>query len=455
MNSSGVYQKLIEEYVSNVSLHLEGVPPQESLEMLDEVREVLHAKLLEDVTGSFDPVEVLDEPSAYASRLLDAAGYLTPAPYIARKSPNRKRNAVYAVLLFLILLAIPFRVVPSLSNAVSNILNRVPIFGFFLLFLYVFLITIFLVRALGGSVTGWLNALTFQFKKQIDRLPLGSGFLKFLEQLRPVWWFLRAWTLAILISYQSDSILEKHFYPVPSMQGHRSIGLLLFAFLVVGSFAVGKHAITVKQNTWFIPLVIINVTLAFMFSAILFSQADFNNLKHEQRVDASFEPTLGTQIGASCTKENEAINKPGSGGGTLFCLKTPQGLFWNDFDTVTGNTYLNTVLPSCNTRVYSKSTLTPEMTQLAENYFRDRNLLPVKVTMWGEANRELFAEGIRPCSNGIGVSLGAYSGFIPKEASAGWAILIVHKTDQFGDTNFLRIVKIGDTYKVIDVGTSP
>lgn len=99
--------------------------------------------------------------------------------------------------------------------------------------------------------------------------------------------------------------------------------------------------------------------------------------------------------------------------------------------------------------------LTPGMIQLAENYYKDRNLLPVKVTMWGEANRALFAEGIRPCSNGIGSSIGAYSGFIPKEASAGWSIMVVHKGNEFGNTNFLRIVKVGSAYKVMDGGTSP
>ncbi len=301
-------------------------------------------------------------------------------------------------------------------------------------------------------MTERLITLILRLRKQVSRLPLGSGFLRFLDQLRPVWWFLRAWTLAILISHQLDRVWEKHYYPVPSIQGHRSLGLLLFAFVVAGSFVFGNHSLAAKKNVWFIPLIIINVTLAFMFSVILFSQADFNHLKQVQRVGA--QPKLGTQIGALCTKENEAINKPGNGGGTLFCLKTPKGLFWHDFDTVTGNAYLNTVLPSCNTRMYTKSILTPEMIRLAENYFKDRNLLPVKVTMLGEANRGLLAEGIRTCSNGIGVSLGGYSGFIPHEASTGWAIMVVHKPDQFGDTNILKMVKIGGAYKIVAIGTS-
>ncbi|GEM_PF-1156991 len=455
MNSSGDRQKLIEEYVSNVSLHLDGVPRQESLEMLDEVREVLHAKLLEDATQSFNPFQVLGEPSDYALRLLDAAGYLSSAPYTAGKSPNRKRSAAYVVLLFFALVAIPLRIFPSISDAVSNILHRVPFFGVSLFVLYAFLLVIFVVGAFRGSITEKLITLSLLTRKQVSRLPLGSAFLRFLDQLRPVWWFLRAWTLAILISHQSDPVWEKHYYPVPSIHGHRSLGLLLFAFLVVGSFVLGNHVITVKKNVWFIPLLVINVILAFMFSVILFSHADFNNLKQEQRVSVSVQPILGTQIGAPCTEENEAINKPGISGGTLFCLKTPQGLFWHDFDTVIGNAYLNSVLPSCETPRYTKSTLTPEMIQLAENYFKEQNLLPVKVTMVGEAVRNLSAEGIRTCSNGIGLPLGGTSGFIPKEASAGWTIMVIHKMDQFGNTNFLSIVKIGNTYKVMAIGTSP
>lgn len=361
MNSSSDYQKLIEEYVSNVSVHLEGVPPQESLEMLDEVREVLHAKLLEDETGSFDPVEVLGEPAVYALRLLDAAGYLSSAPYTAGISSNRKRSAAYVVLLLFALVAIPLRIFPSFSNAVSTILNRIPFFGVSLLALYTFLIVIFLVGAFGGSITEKLITWSLLTRKQVSRLPLGPTSLRFFDQLRPVWWFLRAWALSILISHQSDPVWEKHYYPVPSIHGHRSLGLALFVLLVAGSFVFGNHSLAVKKNTWFVPLLIINVILALMFSVILFSQADFNNLKQEQRVSVSVQPILGTQVGAPCTEEKEAINKPGMDGGNLFCLKTPQGLFWHDFATVIANEYLNSVLPSCETPRYIKSTLTPEM----------------------------------------------------------------------------------------------
>lgn len=34
-------------------------------------------------------------------------------------------------------------------------------------------------------------------------------------------------------------------------------------------------------------------------------------------------------------------------------------------------------------------------------------------------------------------------------------IAVLHKPDQFGNTNILSIVKIGGTYKVMDVGSSP
>ncbi|OIQ82936.1 hypothetical protein GALL_352670 [mine drainage metagenome] len=216
---------------------------------------------------------------------------------------------------------------------------------------------------------------------------------------------------------------------------------------------VGNHATTVKRSAWFIPILILQVTLIFMLSVVVFSQVHFNNSRHAPLVTSP--AIIGTQVGAPCTKENEAINKPGISGGNLFCLKTPQGLLWHDFDTIIATAYLNTVLPSCETPRYTKATLTPEMIQLAEDYFKERNLLPVKVTMVGQAVRYLFTEGIRVCSNGIGLPPGAYAGFIPREASAGWSIMVLHKSNGFGDTNFLKIVRIGDAYKVMEVDTSP
>jgi len=450
MSTSRNHENQIDNYLSQVELSLNVVRDDERADILNEIREVLQAKSLETGDADFSPVEALGDPALFANQWLEAAGYTFPLPKVAQ---GRSKNILYAVLLILAALAVPFRTWPTISNFVYNTLDRLPIFGFSVLFLYAFLIVIFILRALGKSMTDVMISFTARLRSSVSRSSTGTHLLNSFDQVMPVWWVLRAWTIAILISYQRDSVWEKHFYPIPNWDGHRSIGLLIFIALVVGSFSVGNHFKTNKRNFWYLPLLVSNLVLIALFSMIVFSQADYNNTKKEVQVLAKV--ILGTQVGASCTLENEAINKPVISGGMLICLRTARGQVWSDFNNLTVDKYLNSVLPSCNTQVFKKSVLTPEMIQLAENFYKKRNLLPVKVTMWGEANRALFAEGIRPCSNGIGSSVGAYSGFIPKEASAGWSIMVVHKANGMGDTNFLHIVKIGSVYKVMDAGTSP
>lgn len=450
MSTSRNHQNQIDNYLARVELSLNAVRDAERAEILNEIREILQAKKLEAGEANFSPVETLGDPELFAGQWLEAAGYASQRPNVKQ---GRRKNILFAALLILAALAIPLRIWPTISNFVHNILHRVPIFGFSVLFLYAFLIVIFILRALGKSMTDVMMSFSARLKSGISRSSTGTHLLNSFDQVKPVWWVLRAWTIAILISYQRDSVGEKHFYPIPTWDGHRSIGLVLFIALVFGSFSVGNHFKTNKRNFWYLPLLVSNIVLIAMFSMIVFTQADYNNTKKEVAVPA--EVILGTQIGANCTLENEAINKPGISGGTLFCLRTARGLVWSDFNNLTADKYLNSVLPSCNTQLFKKALLTPGMIQLAQNYYKDRNLLPVKVTMWGEANRALFAEGIRPCSNGVGSSVGAYSGFIPKDASAGWSIMVVHKANEFGNTNFLRIVKVGSAYKVMDGGTSP
>lgn len=449
MSTSRNHENQIENYLSQVELSLNVVRDDERADILNEIREILQAKRLEAGDADFSPVGALGDPALFANEWLEAAGYTSQLPKVGQ---GRSKNILYAALLVMIALAVPFRTWPTISIFVYYTLDRLPIFGFSVLFLYAFLIVIFILRALGKSMTDVMMSFSARLKSGISRSSIGTRLLNSFDQVKPVWWVLRAWTIAILISYQRDPVGEKHFYPIPSWDGHRSIGLLLFIALVVGSFSVGNHFKTNKRNFWYLPLLVSNLVLIAMFSMIVFSQADYNNTKKEVQVLAKV--ILGTQIEANCTLENEAINKPGISGGMLICLRTARGLVWSDFNNLTADKYLNSVLPSCNAP-YQKSLLTPGMIQLAENYYKKRNLLPVKVTMWGEANRALFAEGIRPCSNGIGSSVGAYSGFIPKEASAGWSIMVVHKANEFGDTNFLSIVKVGSAYKVMDVGTSP
>ncbi len=450
MSISRNHENQIDNYLLQVELSLNVVRDDERADILNEIREVLQAKRLEAGDAEFSPIEALGDPALFANEWLEAAGYTSQLP---KAGQGRSKNILYAAVLVMIALAVPFRTWPTISNFVYNTLHRLPIFGFSVLFLYAFLIGIFILRALGQSMTDVMMSFNARLRSSVSRSSTGTRLLNSFDQVKPVWWVLRAWTIAILISYQRDSVGEKHFYPIPTWDGHRSIGLLLFIVLVFGSFVVGNHFKTNKRNFWYLPLLVSNLVLIATFSMIVFSQADYNNTKKEVPVLA--EVILGTQIGANCTLENEAINKPGISGGTLFCLKTDRGLVWSDLNDLTVDKYLNSVLPSCSTQLFKTALLTPGMIQLAENYYKDRNLLPVKVTMWGEANRTLFAEGIRPCSNGVGAPLGAYSGFIPKEASAGWSIMVVHKANEFGNTNFLRIVKIGSAYKVMEGGTGP
>jgi uncharacterized membrane protein len=449
MSTSRNHENQIDNYLLQVELSLNLVRDDERADILNEIREVLQAKRFEAGDAEFSPVEALGDPTQFANEWLEAAGYTSQLPKVGQ---GRSKNILYAAVLVMIALAVPLRIWPTISIFVYNTLDRLPIFGFSVLFLYAFLIVIFILRALGKSMTDVMISFNARLRGSVSRSSTGTHLLNFFDQVKPVWWVLRAWTMAILISYQRDPVWEKNFYPIPTWDGRRSIGLLLFIALVVGSFIVGNHFKATKRNFWYLPLLVSNLILIAMFSMIVFSQADYNNTKKSVQVSAKV--ILGTQIGANCTLENETINKPGISGGMLICLRTARGLVWSDFNNLTADKYLNSVLPSCNTP-YQKSLLTPGMIQLAENFYKKRNLLPVKVTMWGEANRALFAEGIRPCSNGVGSSVGAYSGFIPKEASAGWSIMVVHKANGFGDTNFLYIVKVGSAYKVMDIGTSP
>ncbi len=449
MNTSHNHKNQIDNYLLRVELSLDVVPDDERAVILNEIREVLQARRLEAGDVDFSPVEALGDPALFVNQWLEAANYTSQPP---KAGQGRNKNILYAVALIVASLAIPVRTWPSISTFAYSILDRLPIYGFSALFLYVFLIAIFILRAFGRSMTDVIISLNARVRNKISRSSTGTHLLHLFDQVKPVWWILRAWTLAILISYQRDSVGEKRFYPIPTWDGQIFFGLLLFIALVVGSFIIGNYLKTSKRNFWYLPLLVSNIVLIAMFSMIVFSQADYNNTKKSVQVSA--EVIQGTQVGASCTQENEVIDKSGISGGTIFCLKTLEGFIWSDFNNLTADAYLNSVLPSCNTP-YQKSLLTPGMIQLAENYYKDRNLLPVKVTMWGEANRALFAEGIRPCSNGIGSSIGAYSGFIPKEASAGWSIMVIHKANEFGKTNFLSIVKIGSDYKIMNVGTSP
>ena len=64
-------------------------------------------------------------------------------------------------------------------------------------------------------------------------------------------------------------------------------------------------------------------------------------------------------------------------------------------------------------------------------------------------------EGINPCSNGVGVPLGSRGGSVPKTAKAAWLMYVIHKQNEFGNSNFVTIAQLGTSYKIVYEGTSP
>ena len=50
-----------------------------------------------------------------------------------------------------------------------------------------------------------------------------------------------------------------------------------------------------------------------------------------------------------------------------------------------------------------------------------------------------------------GEPLGGWGGFMPLNASDGWELQTSFKVNRFGNAQFLRIAKIGTTYKIMNV----
>lgn len=278
MSTSRNHENQIDNYLSQVEIGLNIVRDDERTDILNEIREVLQAKRLEAGDAEFSPIEALGDPALFANQWLEAAGYTSQLPSTVQ---GRSKNILYLSLLIVAALALPFRTWPTISNFIFNFLHRVPVFGFSVLFLYACLIVIFILRALGKSMTDVLMSFSTRLKSSISRSSTGTHFLNSFDQIKPVWWVLRAWTLAILISYQRDPVREKHFYPIPSWDGRRSVGLLLFIALGVGSFIIGNHSKVTKGNFWYLPLLVSNVVLIALFSMIAFTHADYNNTKRE------------------------------------------------------------------------------------------------------------------------------------------------------------------------------
>ena len=165
------------------------------------------------------------------------------------------------------------------------------------------------------------------------------------------------------------------------------------------------------------------------------------------------------KIGTHCAVENQEIVASIAIGGSQMCLKTSAGLVWKSSTTLLATKYLDHVLPKCTDSLYTKVSVSAELrrilTFLVTKHYQERNLLPIKVTNISGVivNRNL--EGINPCSNGVGVPLGSRGGSIPKNASAAWIIYVMHKQNDFGNSNFITIAHLGTSYKIVYEGTSP
>lgn len=189
MSTSRNHENQIDNYLSQVEISLDVVRDDERADILNEIREVLQAKRLEAGGADFSPVNALGAPELFAIQWLEAAGYTSQLPNVGQ---GRRKNILYAALLILVALAIPLRIWPTISNFVYNILHRVPIFGFSVLFLYAFLIVIFILRALGKSMTDVMMSFSARLKGSISRTSTGTHLLNSFDQVKPVWWVLRA-----------------------------------------------------------------------------------------------------------------------------------------------------------------------------------------------------------------------------------------------------------------------
>ena len=167
------------------------------------------------------------------------------------------------------------------------------------------------------------------------------------------------------------------------------------------------------------------------------------------------------KIGSICLKEAQALPGSPTNGGVLICLKNKSGLHWQDLGPVVADAHLNSILPKCAMDAFYSPPIkiSPDhlkiFTRLAVAYFSKRHLLPIKIVQVRKAVKKYSTAGIQICSNGVTAPLGAWSGFMPLNASEGWSVYTVHRMAGFGNSLFLQIVKIGSSYKIIGAGTGP
>lgn len=167
------------------------------------------------------------------------------------------------------------------------------------------------------------------------------------------------------------------------------------------------------------------------------------------------------QIGSACSRETQALPGSPPNGGVLICMKDKSGLHWRDMGHIVADAHLNSILPKCSLDAFYSPVIkvSPDhlkiFTRLATAYFSKRHLLPIKIVQVRKAVKKYMTAGIQVCSNGLASQLGAWSGFMPLNASEGWSVYTMHKMAGFGNSLFLQIVKIGSNYKIVGAGTSP
>lgn len=167
------------------------------------------------------------------------------------------------------------------------------------------------------------------------------------------------------------------------------------------------------------------------------------------------------QIGSTCSKEAQALPGGLPKGGVIICLRDNSGLHWQDMGSRVADAHLNSILPKCSLDAFYSPVIkvSPNLlkifTRVATAYFSKRHLLPIKIVQVRKAVKKYMTAGTQACSNGLGALLGAWSGFMPSNASEGWSVYTMHKMDGFGNSLFLDIVRIGSSYKIVGAGTSP
>jgi hypothetical protein len=282
MSTVSNHESQIESYVSQVELSLEGVRADELTEMLDELREVLFSYLHEYGDAPFKPQDILGSSEIYAWQLLEAAGHVTRTPLLAKP---KKSSRVRAVIIALLMILVPMFLLPAFISAGYSTLGRIPIFGVLTVLLYCLLTLSLISLALGHGVTGVFDWAKEKGEQKISIFPFGLALEKLIVQMCPVWWFLRAWVAAELISLASNPFRAKPFFPIPVLLNHRWLGLILLSVIVFASFALGNRNEEIIRSTVLrYILLFVNLSLLVLMSLLLYTQGDLGNIADHAKI---------------------------------------------------------------------------------------------------------------------------------------------------------------------------